>query len=193
MLPARPAARTSDGRRDVHALCLQEHECLGHQRDVACHDELVRGLDGLPGAGRADVQDRGAHRIQQGPGRLDVGGRPADHDRQCPVDGAPLAAAHRRVEAAQPVRRAGARHPAGDLRPDRAHVDVERAGGRAAHYAVWPQRDGLDVRGIREHGDDRVGVPHGGGHAAGPPATRGDQLLRRIPAGGSNQRRQNPP
>ena len=182
-----------DGRLHVHALGLKEHQRLGHQRDVARHDELVRGLDGLPGARRADVQDGAPHGLQHGPGRRDVNGRAADHDRQCPVDRAALTAADRCVEAAQPAPDAGRRHPAGHVGPDRAHVDVQRSGRRAGHDAVRPERDGLDVWGVRQHGDDRVRVPHRGGHAAGPPASRGEQSVGRLPAAGVPDVRRTPP
>ena len=50
VLPASPPPSTSQRRAGVHAVRLEEHDRLGHELDVACHDELVGGLDGLAGA-----------------------------------------------------------------------------------------------------------------------------------------------
>ena len=68
-----------------------------------------------------------ADRVEHRPGRREVVGRTAHHDRQTGLDRARLAAADRSVEHTQARGPTRLRHPYGDVRPDRAHVDVERA------------------------------------------------------------------
>src|SRR5690606_15907040 len=76
------AAEHLDRRGGVHAVGLEEDDGLGEEGDVPGDDELVGGLDGLPGAGRADVDDRPADGPEDLLGRGEVLLRAADHDRQ---------------------------------------------------------------------------------------------------------------
>ena len=146
----------------VHAVRLEEDDRLGEQLDVAGDDQLVRGLDGLPGARGPDVHDRLADGVEHGLGGLEVGGLAADHDREAALDRAGLAAADRGVEYPQPGLAPGLGHAHGDVRADRAHVDVERAGLRGVgEDPVVAAGDGLDVRRVGHHRDDHVGVPDG--------------------------------
>ena len=52
-----PAAEDLQRGVGVDAVGLQEDDRLGEQLDVAGDDQLVGGLDGLPGAGGSDVHD----------------------------------------------------------------------------------------------------------------------------------------
>lgn len=52
-----PTAEDGEGGLGVDAVGLDEGDGLRQQLDIAGHDQLVGGLDGLPGAGWTDVHD----------------------------------------------------------------------------------------------------------------------------------------
>ena len=96
----------------IDAVRLKEHDRLGHQLDVACDDELIGGLDGLPRTCRADMDDRLPDRLEHRFRNLKVGRLAPDHDRQAGLDCTDLATADRRVQHPQPALPADAWRPA---------------------------------------------------------------------------------
>jgi hypothetical protein len=115
-----PAAEHPQAGRGIHPAGLQQHDRLGDELDGAGHDELVGGLDELPRPGRPDVHDRRADRRKDRLRSVEVRVRSTDHDGQCALDGALLAAGHRGVQGSDAGRRGD--FPGG-RRGDRAHVD----------------------------------------------------------------------
>ena len=87
-----------DDLLDVEAGLHGQDHALGDAEVGAGEDDLVDGLDRLPGTDRADVGDGLAHRRQDGPGALDVGRVATDEDRQRRVPGAFAPARHRCVD-----------------------------------------------------------------------------------------------
>ena len=67
-----------------------EHERLADRRVVDRDDDLVAGLDDLPRARAADVDDRLAHRLEERHGALEIGRVAADHDAESVPAIAPL-------------------------------------------------------------------------------------------------------
>ena len=121
------AAEHLQRRLHVDAVRLEEHDRLGDQLDVARDDELVGGLDGLPRpAGptwtivfpTASSTGLAASKSSASP--------PTMIDRLASIAPAspPLTGASSTRSPRSP---AGLGDPHGDVRPDRAHVDVERA------------------------------------------------------------------
>ena len=89
--------------------------------------------------------------------------------------------ADRRVQHPQAALAAGLAHPYRDVRPDRAHVDVQRARPSAlAKTPSSPHGHRLDVRRVRHHGDHHVGDADRAGHVVGAPAAGLDQPLHPL-------------
>ena len=141
-----PAAEHVEDPLGLDAGLGAEHERLAHGRDRDRDDDLVAGLDDLPRAVLADVDDRLAEHLEQRPGAVEVGLLPADHDRQRALARADVAAADRGVERADAALGRRLRDRDRHRGVDRAHVDEQVAAGRTGEDAVAPQDDVLDGR-----------------------------------------------
>ena len=84
-------------------------------------------------------------------------------------------------------------HPDGDVRPDRAHVDVERALSGVGEDPVVAAGHGLDVRRVGHHRDDHVGVAHGAGHVVGAAPAALDERPDLLAGCGCSRRRRSRP
>ena len=91
-----------------------------------------------------------------------------------------LATADGCVEHLQAALLAGLGYPHRYVRPNRAHVDVERALLGVGEDPVLAARDRLDVRGVGHHRDDDVGPRDGARDIVRAPTTRIDERLDSI-------------
>ena len=82
LAPGEPTAEDVQGGGHVDPVGLEERDGFGEELDVAAHDELVRGLDGLARTAGAHVHDGLADGLQHLLRGLEVRRVPADHDRQ---------------------------------------------------------------------------------------------------------------
>src|SRR3984885_1476095 len=133
-----------------------ENQRLADRLDRQGDNDLVRDLGRLSVAVAADKRDVLAHERED---RLDLlEGRlgPADHNRETRRLGADLAAGYRRVE----IFAAKGTHLLGEVlcgdRRDRAHVDDDLALRKPLRDTSGAKQHRLDVRRIRDHGDDNV-------------------------------------
>src|SRR5699024_2324681 len=140
-------------------------------------DQLVGGLDGLPGARGAHVHDRGADRVEDRAGLGEVCRVPTDHDGQGTVDRARFTTGDRGVQHAQAVVLGLGCEVLGDVRADGGEVDDQRAGLGVGEHAVLPLQHGGHVRGVRHHGDDHVRPGHRLGDRVGGAAAGLDQCV----------------
>ncbi len=148
------------GRR-VDARASRSTSASATSSIVAADDELVGGLDGLPGARRADVHDRGAERLEQRPGRRRSRlGVAADHDRQRPRRSRPRsppltgASSTRMPVLGRRPREPCVRSPAVIVLMSTGRARrAGRVSGRRRRRATC-----LDLRRVGQHGDHHVRV-----------------------------------
>ena len=144
----------------IDAGLARDGERLAHRRQRAADADLVAGLAHLAGAGGADVHDAlgVADGIEHRAHALERRRVAADHDRQRAVDGADLAAAHRRVEHRHAPGGGLLRQLPGDGRRDRAHVDDDAALPHGLEYAAGAFEHQADVWRVGHHRDDDVAL-----------------------------------
>jgi hypothetical protein len=151
-----PAREHLDGWFEVHRVGVQEGQGFGDEFDGAGHDQLIRRLHALPRAGRANVYDGRAERLQDRTRGLEVLGCTADHDREHSLDRALLAAADGCVQRPYAGLGRGSSHGPGGGWGDAAHVDEQGtfAGGgehpiRAIQRPRRPERPATSSRSRR--------------------------------------------
>ena len=155
-----------------------EQQRLAHRLDGQRHDDLVGDLGGLAVAVAADQGDVAAHLLEQRPHPLERRLGAAHHDGQRGLARADLAAGDRRIQVVAAERVDAAGELLGRDRRDGAHVHHHAAGGEALGDAVRAEQHGFDMRRVRHHQDDDVGL---GGDLAARPAGDGtgiEQFLR---------------
>ena len=118
--------------------------------------QVVQSLGGITGAGRADVDDGGAHCLEEVAGPIEGFQGTADHDRQVPGSGLRHPAGDGRVEIVDAAAGGTFRQPTGAGRLTGSHVDDQaprrepiQKGGRADQQTLHLSTAG-------QHQDDRV-------------------------------------
>ncbi len=126
---------------------LEEGDGLAENLDVDGYDQLVGCLDGLAGAGRADVDDGFAHCVEDILCCLEVCCFAADHDGQDGVDCALFATGYGSVERADACCYGVVREALGDVRADAGCVDPDGALLRVGEDAVLAADYTLNIGG----------------------------------------------
>ena len=152
------AAERLDDLADVEAGLDRQDDALRDAEVRPREDHLVDGLHRLARAARPDVGDRLAHRLEDRPGALDVGGLAAAEDRERRLLGALAPARHGRVDEGYALLAEARREVAGVRRRDRRAVDDEQAVAGAAGDAVRAEEDRLDVRRVGDADHESVDV-----------------------------------
>jgi hypothetical protein len=145
--------------RRIGAGLRREEQRLADRFDRQRDDDLVRNLRRLPVTVSADERDVFAHLLEE---RLDLGKsalRSADHDRQRRRFRSYLAAGDGGVEVVAAELVDARREMFRFDRRDRAHVDDDLPRLESLGDAVFPEEHAFDVRRIRDHQEDDLGLP----------------------------------
>ena len=105
---------------------------------------------------RTFVDDLFAHCFKQRQACLKIRFLAADHNGQCAVLRARIAAGNRRIEHMQAVCGASFRNPNGQLGIGRRHVDQICTRLCRGKNPLLPKIDLLDILRVAHHGDDRI-------------------------------------
>ena len=150
--------------RGVHTGSAGQGDRLRHRQEVQAAGDLVAELHDLAGADRTHVDDRLAHRFEDGEATGEDLGLASGHDGQGPGLRADVAAAHGSIEHGDAATGEFVGHAAGGFGGDGGTVDVDGTRRRATGDAVGAERDRFDIGRV---GHAREGDLAGGSYCGG--------------------------
>ena len=149
------------------------------------HEQLIRELDDGALPDRSDGMHRRAHRIEDGPCRLEVALLSPGHDRQRCADGALHSAGYGGVEVTCATLRNGGGGLAGERGADGARLDEHLPCPRVPRQTVRAEVDAPRRGGVRQARADDVSAGRDLCERGGFPRSGGDQFVD----GGTRARR----